>query len=237
MEEASRRWPRSGDDGMGAPVMSHAPLAVATLISAGGAALILVVFLARRADVSTPVTKLWLFVGLGVLPIAAAATGNIEGFEATKRRAFCGSCHVMTPYTEDSGDRSSGSLASRHGRNELFGKENCYSCHADYEMYGTITTKLGGMRHVYEYYTDYRTVPLAQALPRLHLYKPYPNRSCMQCHSTELELWGRVPDHRSSLDDVRAGRISCASGGCHGFAHPFSKSIAAGGTRPVTESP
>jgi len=33
----------------------------------------------------------------------------------------------------------------------------------------------------------------------------------------------RFPDHKSTLDDVRSGRLSCASGGCHGFAHPFWK--------------
>ena len=46
---------------------------------------------------------------------------------------------------------------------------------------------------------------------------------CMQCHSTKLDIWLRLPDHKSALDDVRTGRMSCASGGCHGFAHPFWK--------------
>jgi cytochrome c-type protein NapC len=47
------------------------------------------------------------------------------------------------------------------------------------------------------------------------------NGNCMQCHSTRDTFWLSVPDHRSSLDDTRAGRIACASAGCHGLAHPF----------------
>jgi cytochrome c-type protein NapC len=90
-------------------------------------------------------------------------------------------------------------------------------------MFGTILTKLGGMRHVYEYVMHYRNVSLETARETIHLYKPYPNANCMQCHTANLELWTRVPDHKSSLTDVREGRVSCASAGCHGFAHPFTK--------------
>jgi hypothetical protein len=47
------------------------------------------------------------------------------------------------------------------------------------------------------------------------------NDNCMLCHSTEGTLWLKVPDHRALLGDERAGRIGCASEGCHGLAHPF----------------
>ena len=60
-----------------------------------------------------------------------------------------------------------------------------------------------------------------RALETIRLRSPYPNANCMQCHSTDDMLWLRIPDHASSLQDVRAGRISCASAGCHGYAHPF----------------
>jgi cytochrome c-type protein NapC len=88
-------------------------------------------------------------------------------------------------------------------------------------MYGTILTKLGGMRHVWMYATEYKNVPIEEAKRTIHLRKPYPNENCMQCHSTQLDVWMRLPDHKSSLEDVRAGRLSCASSGCHGLAHPF----------------
>jgi cytochrome c-type protein NapC len=93
-------------------------------------------------------------------------------------------------------------------------------------MYGTLLTKLGGMRHVWLYYTEFRTMPLDEARQKIHLVKPYPNDNCMQCHSTALQGWAKTPDHRSSLEDVRTGRVSCASAGCHGYAHPNTKSDA-----------
>jgi cytochrome c-type protein NapC len=129
----------------------------------------------------------------------------------------------MTPYTSDSDNVMSLTLSSRHGRNKLFGAENCYTCHEDYGLFGTVVTKLGGMNHVWRYYTEYRNTSLAEAKKTIHLYEPYPNDSCMQCHSTRVELWLAVPDHVAALEDVRADRISCASGGCHGFAHPYTK--------------
>jgi cytochrome c-type protein NapC len=191
-------------------------------VCAAIAATILVVYLVRRPPL-VRATKLWLLLGLGALPITVAVASNIQGYEETKERTFCGGCHVMAPYEADSNDPKSKSLASRHARNAMFGNENCYTCHADYGMFGTVVTKLGGMRHVYLYYTAYRTMPLEESKKEIHLRAPYPNANCMQCHSTQGALWRSHPDHASSLEDVRSGRVSCASEGCHGYAHPFTK--------------
>ncbi|HEY8074405.1 MAG TPA: NapC/NirT family cytochrome c, partial [Labilithrix sp.] len=168
-------------------------------------------------------TRVVLLLGLGVFPIAAAADANVQGYEETQAREFCGSCHVMGPYAEDSKDPSSKGLASRHARNPWFGAKSCYTCHADYGMYGTVLTKLGGMRHVWLYYTEFKDMPLDEAKQKIHIRKPFPNENCMQCHSTTLQGWSKSPEHRASLEDVRAGRVSCASAGCHGYGHPFSK--------------
>jgi cytochrome c-type protein NapC len=127
----------------------------------------------------------------------------------------------MSLHAADSGDAASHSLAARHGRNAMFGSANCYTCHADYGMFGTIVTKAGGMRHVWLYATEYRNTPLEEAKRTIRTRAPFPNGNCMECHSTRDELWLKKPDHRASLEDVRAGRVSCASDGCHGAAHPF----------------
>jgi hypothetical protein len=198
------------------------PFAFVSLGCAASAALLLVAYLIRSPPLVRS-TKIWLVCALGVFPIGAAMTGNIEGYETTKARTFCGSCHVMVPHASDSNNPNSHTLSSRHARNKLFGAENCYTCHADYGMFGTITTKLGGMKHVWLYYTQYRNTSLAEAKKTIHLYEPYPNDNCMQCHSTKVDIWLSVPDHKAALDEVRSGQISCASGGCHGFAHPYTK--------------
>lgn len=203
--------------------MFRDPFLTFALATALLSAIVLVWFLFRRPALNR-MTKLVLLFGIGILPIATATTGNIAGFHATKTVEFCtNGCHVMHPYGNDVEDPMSMGLASRHSRNDSFGKESCYACHADYGMFGTVTTKMGGMRHLYEYLTHYHDMPLAESLVKIELVRPFKNEACTRCHSTRGTLWNIVPDHASSLADVKANKVSCASEGCHGFAHPFSK--------------
>jgi cytochrome c-type protein NapC len=198
------------------------PLTAVALACAAASAVLVVWYLIRRPAL-TNTTKLVMLLAIGVLPITTATTGNVSGYEATKARSFCGSCHVMTPYSDDSADPASATLAARHARNAMFGDENCYGCHADYGMFGTIATKLGGLRHVYEYVVHYHGMSLAEARDKIHIRQPFQNATCMHCHSTEVPVWNAVKEHASLLDRLRAGTVSCASAGCHGPAHPFSK--------------
>lgn len=198
------------------------PLAGLAVASAVIATLLIAWFLLRRPPL-VATTKVLLLLGIGVFPIATAGTGNLIGYEESKSRAFCGSCHVMEPWVQDSLDPGSTTLAAQHARNPSFGGHNCYACHADYGMFGTIVTKLAGLRHVYEYNAHFRSLSLEQAMPLIHLRGTYPNRNCMQCHSTRLPGWSEVPDHAGLADEARVGSVSCASPGCHGPAHPFSK--------------
>jgi len=183
---------------------------------------LLIGYLIVRPKLSSA-TKLVLLFGIGVLPIGTAANGNVAGYHATKTRTFCSSCHVMTPFGDDVANPHSTSLAARHGRNEEFGGEACYMCHADYGMFETVVTKIGGMRHVYEYALHFHQLSVDEALPKIHIRNPFPNATCMRCHSTEAPGWRRVGDHRSLLDQARGGSVSCASSGCHGPAHPFAQ--------------
>jgi cytochrome c nitrite reductase small subunit len=209
-------------------LLSSSPLAVIEIVCAGLSAIVLIAYLVFRPPL-VRATKIWLLLGLGVFPIGAAFSGNVQGFEVTKKREFCGSCHTMALHREDSDDPKSGSLASRHARNAFFGSENCYVCHADYGMFGTILTKAGGMRHVWMYLTEYRNMSIEEDKKTIHLREPgQMDGNCMQCHSTKDTLWLRVPDHRATVADTRAGRLGCASAGCHGLAHPFFQAPDAG---------
>ena len=105
----------------------------------------------------------------------------------------------------------------------MFGDRSCYVCHKDYGMYGYALTKLGGMGHVYYFLTDFMWEDVHESIPRVHIARPFRNENCMQCHSTSGRIWNEVADHQGLLDDLRSGRTSCASVGCHGYAHPFSK--------------
>jgi cytochrome c-type protein NapC len=203
-------------------IANLSPFSILSLTCTAAAATILVTYLVKHPPLSG-VIKVWLLLGLGVFPIGAAFAGNIQGYQTTEKRAFCASCHVMSPETSDSDDPRGTSLSSRHARNALFGADDCYVCHADYGMFGTVLTKIGGMKHVWMYYTRYRGVSADDAKKTIALYKPFPNAACMECHSSTVELWKAVPDHKASLDDVRADRVSCASDGCHGYAHPNAR--------------
>jgi cytochrome c-type protein NapC len=204
-------------------------LAWASLLGIAGAAAILL----RQLVLSPPLhlrTKLLLALGLAVLPLFAAVTTTVEGMQRTTERDFCGSCHVMQAHVADAEDPASLSLASRHARNPFFGSRNCYVCHANYGLIGYPMTKLNGMKHVYHYYLgEYGELSLEQALPKLHLYEPYDNVNCRQCHSGLAPLWKEVPEHAALGEALFEGSVSCASGGCHGYAHPFSKGLAGTG--------
>jgi cytochrome c-type protein NapC len=202
--------------------MRNDPFLLAALATTVIAAVLLGWFLFKRPALNRA-TKIVLLFGIGILPLITATSGNVAGYHAMKTRTFCGSCHVMTPYADDAADPTSLTLAARHGRNKAFGAENCYTCHADYGMFGTITTKLGGLRHVYEYTLNFHQLTLEEALPRIRIRKPFPNSTCIRCHSTENPLWQQVGDHASTLTEVRADKLSCASAGCHGPPHPFGK--------------
>lgn len=200
------------------------PFLLIAMVTTASSAVLLLWFLIKRPLINRT-TKVILLFGIGVLPLATAGSGNVAGYQAMKTRTFCQSCHVMTPYGNDSADPTSLGLAARHGRNEAFGAENCYTCHADYGMFGTLTTKLGGLRHVYEYTFNFHYLTLEEALPKIHIRKPFPNSTCIRCHSTQNPYWNQIGDHASTLDEVRANTLSCASAGCHGAAHPFSHEI------------
>jgi len=212
------------------------PLGILAVLAALLAATILIFYLVKKPATTLGV-KLWMFLGLGVFPAIAGASSTVTGMERTTQRDFCGSCHVMTAHDDDAADPKSQSLAARHSRNPFFGDRSCYVCHADYGMYGYAMTKAGGMRHVYEYYLGgYKDMPLEEAVRVIRVRKPYDNTNCRQCHTTSLHDWRRVPDHESLRAELETNKVSCASAGCHGFAHPFSKPEAKSPAKPAASA-
>ena len=183
-------------------------------------------YLVRRPPLGRS-TKVLLLFGLGVMPIGVALTGNVAGYEYTLSREFCASCHVMLPYTEDAADPKSNSLAAVHSRNPTFGGASCYECHADYAIFGAVTTKVNGLRHLYYYVTEYsNTGPYGEGGPDIHLYKPFTNAVCTRCHSTTAPLWAKVEDHAGVLEEIRSDDAKCID--CHAEVHP--RALAHGGT-------
>ena len=181
---------------------------------------VMVWYLVRRPHLYRT-TKVILLFGLGLLPAVVSLTGNIATFGYTLTRPFCGSCHVMGPYVRDAEDPRSNSLAALHSRNHKFGEDSCYGCHADYQLFGAITTKMNGMKHLYYYLTRYAgTGPDGEGGPPIHLYKPFKNDACIQCHSTMAKTY--LATHGDQLAPIRAGDVSCTD--CHSDVHPLALS-------------
>ena len=65
--------------------------------------------------------------------------------------------------------------------------------------------------------------PIEEAKHDIRIVKPLPNENCMSCHSTNAPGWNKIGDHASSVAEVRSGKLSCSSAGCHGYAHPMTK--------------
>lgn len=175
-------------------------------------------YLVRRPHLNR-MTKVLLLVGLGLLPAVVSLTGNIASFEYTMSRPFCGSCHVMGPYVRDAEDPESKSLAAAHSRNNKFGESSCYTCHSDYQMFGAITTKLTGMRHLFSYITEYaNTGPDGEGGRPIHMFKPFQNDRCMQCHSTRANAY--LEKHGDDVEAIRSGDVRCID--CHDVIHPLA---------------
>ena len=190
---------------------------LATLVLAAGAAVVILRYLGRRPLLDAR-TKLSLLVGIGILPLSASLVGSYAGIERSRARNFCASCHTMADKARDAADPTSTTLASIHSRNHFTGEESCYTCHQDYAAFGEVTTKLNGLRHLYEYYAHYQGEAGKARARSIRLYKPYPNTNCMQCHSTQAPRWTANEAHQAVLEDVRSNATSCVS--CHAPVHP-----------------
>ena len=199
------------------------PFGALTLVSAAAAALILLHHLVARPALTATV-RLRLLLGLAVLPFITAVSSTAFGLHRTTERDFCGSCHVMTTHLRDLEDPTSQGLAARHARSPFTGPTACYTCHADYGLFGYPLTKLTGMAHVWNYYLGgYSGWSLERFHAEVRTAKPYPNANCRQCHSGTLASFSNVKEHVALTDELEQNRVSCASAGGHGVAHPFSK--------------
>lgn len=192
----------------------EAPFGAGAIALSVVSAVLLIGFMIRGPEM-TAGRKLLLFLVLFLIPTMAAMLGNVHNIEATKHVEFCGSCHVMTSYVQDVRNPNSKTLASMHGRLDIFKEEACYTCHADYGMFGGVTTKIGGMHHVIDFYGNDWTTPNHRP-PKL--YKPYDTDRCRRCHQPLRD--GAPLEHRVHADKIESREVSCSDKGCHGPPHP-----------------
>jgi cytochrome c-type protein NapC len=141
--------------------------------------------------------------------------GNISyGFHQSSTTSFCLSCHEMRPYGKSLFVDNRQAVVAVHYQNRLVDRETvCYSCHKDYAMFGDVTAKLNGLRHVWAHY-------IAGVPKKIELYKPYPNSNCLHCHD-DMRRFVEGPAHKPVMAALTAGTTSCLS--CHRIAHDMAK--------------
>jgi cytochrome c-type protein NapC len=176
---------------------------IAALLAAGARTLA-----AQRAG------RLVLLGGLVALPLLLSAGNLSYGVAESSRTRFCLSCHEMQRYGKSLFVDDRQALSAVHYQNRLVDREAmCYSCHKDYALFGDVTAKLNGLRHVWAHY-------VAGVPAKIALYRPYPNANCLHCHD-DARRFLEAPAHRPVRDALNAGTTSCLT--CHRVAHDMAK--------------
>jgi cytochrome c-type protein NapC len=179
-----------------------------------GLGVVVLLFLGARSLAGQTVGRIVLLVGLVALPLLLSV-GNISyGFHQSSTTAFCLSCHEMKDYGKSLFVDNRQALAAVHYQNRFVDRETvCYSCHKDYAMFGDVTAKLNGLRHVWAHY-------IAGVPKKIELYKPFPNSNCLHCHD-DMRRFVEGPAHKPIMSALYAGTTSCLS--CHRIAHDMAK--------------
>lgn len=153
--------------------------------------------------------KWLLLLVLGVLPAVLVMATATLSFHRAETLTFCSSCHTMTPWVMDLKNPQSKALAALHYRNRLILKDQCYTCHVDYDFMGPVSAKIDGVRHIVAYYTGFGMHD------PIKLYKPFPNNNCLQCHGASAEFQSQT--HIAVMDQIKSNAMSCVA--CHNPIH------------------
>ena len=144
------------------------PVSFAIIFAIVAGLLVLTVGL-RPQLTQSRVGKILAFAALFIIPVLST-WGSFEGhMEHAQSTSFCLSCHVMTDYGRSLHIDDPSYLAARHFQNNRVPRDRaCYTCHTDYTMFGGLSAKLRGVRHLWIQY--------AGAIPKpedIKLYTPY----------------------------------------------------------------
>jgi cytochrome c nitrite reductase small subunit len=185
--------------------------------------LVLLVVLWRMLRVGgvTSVSKALLFGGILVIPIVVVFLATAHGMEESMSVEACRACHVMESHVADLRNPAGDSLAAVHFKNRYIQDNQCYTCHSDYGMFGTVSAKLAGLGHVYYNLTDTYPKPIK-------IRKPYSNIRCLACHGGAQNFLAK--HDKEEIPNLMSGKDSCLD--CHGPAHKAAET----GTAPAKQA-
>jgi cytochrome c-type protein NapC len=181
-----------------------------------GLAILLTLYLAARpASTRGRGGKILAFLGIFALPVLVVAFGAGSHMEHSKSTQFCLSCHVMQDYGRSLRVDDAEFLPASHFQNRRIPNEQaCFTCHTEYTLYGDLSAKLRGLKHVWVQYLG--TIP-----DTVHLYEKYSNRECLHCHqgARTFEEGGPHAESPAIRDSILADTKSCMTSGCHDVVH------------------
>jgi len=159
-----------------------------------------------------PSVKRLAFLSIIAIPVMIMFTANYHVFETSKTVEACMNCHVMKPMGNDMLNPESQTLAARHMTNNWIKEDQCYGCHKDYGLNGTLKAKTDGYRHLMRYITKTYTEPI--------IYRgEFNSNNCLSCHQG-TPTFDNLKVHQPVVLNLEkeSSTISCMN--CHGKAHP-----------------
>lgn len=193
---------------------------LALLVFVGAAALLVAVLLGRPQLTASPGGKVLAFAALFLLPALALVGGGQEHLSRATSTEFCLSCHVMEPYGKSLRVDSAEALPALHFQNRLVDRDHaCYTCHTDYTLFGGVSAKMRGMKHLWV--NTFGDIP-----EKIALYTPYQNRECLHCHAG-MRAFEESELHVEIRADLWSNATSCLE--CHSVVHDIENV----GSQPV----
>jgi len=175
------------------------------------------VFLIRPSVTHAVGWKIVAFIGLCVLPALCFVGGMNTHIQRSEQTRFCISCHVMVPYGQSLYVDDPSHIPAQHFQNHRVPVDMaCYSCHADYGIYGPLKDKLQGLKRIYLQYVSTPPDPAS-----IRIAGGFKNAQCLHCHLGARSFEENAV-HAALLDSLKTEQTSCLTSGCHDTAHDIA---------------
>ncbi len=187
------------------------------LVSLIGLTIVLgAVFLVYPSITTGATGKILAFVALCVLPALCIGGGMSTQMQRSEQTKFCISCHSMENYGKSLYVDDPSYIPAQHFQNHRVPADKaCYSCHADYTIYGPLKDKFQGIKRLYMQYVS--APPKTMQIPG-----GYSNLQCLHCHAG-ARSFEENPVHTAMMDSLKTNQMSCLSSGCHDTVHNATK--------------
>jgi cytochrome c-type protein NapC len=170
------------------------------------------IFLVRPSVTIGAGWKILAFIGLSVLPALCIVGGMNTHMQRSEQRQFCISCHAMVPYGQSLYVDDPKHIPAQHFQNHRVPPDMaCYTCHADYTIYGPLKDKMAGLTRIYMQYVSKPPNPITIA-------GGFKNAQCLHCH-LGARSFEENPIHTAIRDSLVSNQMSCLTSGCHDTAH------------------